>query len=408
MGSLTALAMASNPPTPIFVFEQHLPAVQYGTNNGHPPVQYGTNNGHPPVHTIPTVQFPTFPTISINGVGVTSPITSPSFRVTPVVKPVTSPIKFGLPGGIPAIELPNLGSPVKFSQHSSSHITGTATGSMTSPVTKTQPISIFPAINVGPITAPQAFVGPILPSLRSPQFGSPISAASVGLASPSHSLKSPILSMLSPKSGGSTTFLPTQLTPNSTAEMLREYHSQWMPTSERQEPVRGVASANINFQLAQTVSNHYHPVDAPDITSEFKDVSDMQFPTGYDKSENKAIASHMRSLIAASTSFARCHQTSYKNLLPFMGMVNITQFNEALAVYENNQVYYQECIDDQSLSVQEITDGLIALEQWFAGIIEPAGCDNAEDHRIFLATKGITAYCDPELYPYLNSIMRQG
>jgi len=225
-------------------------------------------------------------------------------------------------------------------------------------------------------------------------------------------MKSPLLSVLSPKPkamrDNMSLFNPVPLTPNSVSAMLGDYHNQWLPEVDQQQPIRGVVNVNTTFQQLQTIANGYHPVAIPteqEGSAALGGVSSIQFPVGHRKEEGSSVAAHMRSLMNVTNSFANCYHTTYKNLLPFKGHVDQQQFNEALAVYESNQVYYQECIDNQSLTTEEITVGLVELERWFAAIMEPLSNDNAVDHRKFLQDKGVTAHCDPELYPYLKVLL---
>lgn len=53
------------------------------------------------------------------------------------------------------------------------------------------------------------------------------------------------------------------------------------------------------------------------------------------------------------------------------GKVSDQAFEEALSVYENNQVFYQDTIDDKSLDIPTIKQRLTELEHWFMCIIEP-------------------------------------
>lgn len=104
-------------------------------------------------------------------------------------------------------------------------------------------------------------------------------------------------------------------------------------------------------------------------------------------------------------------QQQYKNVLKpipqLTGCVSKRQFEEALSIYENNQVYYQDRIDDHVLDIPTIRTRLTELEHWFMLIIEPKSTDdinawkNRERSKL---TKGISGYCDPELYTYIDPL----
>lgn len=456
--------MVSNPPTPIFVFESDTPVVSsplpvlasmvYSPSKI-PPVRFPTlpvgsvngPNANPmgfppltPPHIIIS-NSPAFPTIS--------PAPVPQVTIPQIVHLGAKTAPRDAPS---QMVLPNLGSLAQQSNPNSNPAVSTSPttyATQTSPmVLKGYPVgmntpapsyhSIPSAIpNMGsPSTSPNSITvsnynsypnvmssyepgfarceSPygsfMLPSLRSP------GPAELGMILPSMkspntltAVKSPLLSVLSPRSRQappSPAFQIAPLTPNSISGMLTSYHNQWLPENHHIEPVRGVANVNTVYQQ-QTAVNHYHPVTAPTVHEESSamDMASIHFSVGGSKEDSVAVANHMRSLINVTSSFANYYRTTCKNLPPFRGLVNQIQFNEALSVYENNQVYYQECMDDKSLTVADITAGLVQLEQWFAAIIEPDSNDNAADHRKFLQSRGVTAHCDPELYPYLSSLL---
>ena len=419
--------MASNPPTPIFAFEQHVPL------SPAPSPSYVVNMPSP--HRIPIIQFPNLPSAPSHRPVISNPMMFPPLTPPQVVistSPQAVPAQGPLAGVgplpriviptlagadrkpiVPQIVLPNLSKPAGSHLVSAPPTSPTGSTSVRIPMPLVySPVVYSPSSPVYNHSTSSTYA--TLPSLRSPvqgyaqssATGYPVPAASLRSPVPA-AMRSPLLSVLSPKSprspSGSYHYAP--LTPNSTAEMIREYQEQWMPTTDRQEPVRGVASVNTTYYQQQTVANHYHPVAIPTAMEEDHRMGSIYFPEGYNKQENAAVATHMRALMSVSASFAQCYKTTFKNLLPLKGMVNLTQFNQALAVYENNQVYYQECIDDGSITTAAITEGLVALERWFAAIIEPDACDNGADHRTFLQKKGVTAHCDPELYPYLTILL---
>jgi hypothetical protein len=121
---------------------------------------------------------------------------------------------------------------------------------------------------------------------------------------------------------------------------------------------------------------------------------------------------HVSKRIKAITAVASI-KTDYMAVLKpcpnIKGKVNLKKFDKLLSIYENNQVYYQECIDNNSLSEKEISKGLTDLELWFVNIIEPMpktshndDIDDWKKRQAFKEEKGYTSYCDPDLYKYIN------
>lgn len=118
------------------------------------------------------------------------------------------------------------------------------------------------------------------------------------------------------------------------------------------------------------------------------------------------VAQRMRVITETTAGLQHQYSTQFRTLINVSGRVSQRMFEDVLAIYENNQVYYQDRIDDQAIPIQSIKDGLNALEQWFGCIIEPKPRDTDEleawhDREMKKLTKGVTAYCDPELYKYI-------
>jgi len=122
---------------------------------------------------------------------------------------------------------------------------------------------------------------------------------------------------------------------------------------------------------------------------------------GYD------LGSKMRSIAA---NVQQCHsklKTDYKPIPLIEGLISYDEYEELLAIYENNQVYYQEKLDDMSISLDEIKCGLTVLEYWFITIIEPEPLDkrDVDDWKNREKDKFIkrrSPYCDPLLYEYID------
>jgi len=192
-------------------------------------------------------------------------------------------------------------------------------------------------------------------------------------------------------------------------DIIVDYNNNWLPDQRGVGNTHAMAVVDVNTAMQQqyTVANRYQPVTAPTLAEEIDTMglSDIHFQVGGGKEEVAQVANHMRSLVEVTSSFANFYQTTYKALPAIQGLVSKEQFEDALAIYENNQVYYQECIDNQTISQEDITQGLVQLEQWFVALVEPDSIEGASERRLFLQNKGVSAYCDPEIYPYLSTLL---
>jgi len=122
------------------------------------------------------------------------------------------------------------------------------------------------------------------------------------------------------------------------------------------------------------------------------------------------VSERMRNITANTLKLQKQYSTEYKQVINIEGLVSYDMFEEALSIYENNQVYYQDRIDDKSLDINSIQIGLTELEYWFVCIIEPKQHDDIaawKDRELFKLNKGRTSYCDPELYKYITVFPEQ-
>lgn len=97
------------------------------------------------------------------------------------------------------------------------------------------------------------------------------------------------------------------------------------------------------------------------------------------------------------------------NPINVTGIVPQNIFDEALSIYENNQVYYQECSDRNLIDDNSLRDGLTKLEHWFCCIIEPNPINSNEvdewkDRELYKLRYGLSVHCDPTLYHNINKI----
>ena len=118
------------------------------------------------------------------------------------------------------------------------------------------------------------------------------------------------------------------------------------------------------------------------------------------------VSKKMKSISSNISRFQQQYATQLRSPLPIIdGHVSKTIFDEMLSIYENNQVYYQDRIDDKRMTLDEISQALTTLEHWFILIIEPKEEDNIESWKERERKKltGITAFCDPDLHQYITS-----
>lgn len=117
------------------------------------------------------------------------------------------------------------------------------------------------------------------------------------------------------------------------------------------------------------------------------------------------VANHMRTIAANTSRLQKQYSTEFRPLINVAGKVSYSVFEEALSIYENNQVYYQNQLDDRTADINAIGAGLTTLEHWFACIIEPKPQDDPKswiERELTKITNGITIYCDPELHKYIR------
>jgi len=138
------------------------------------------------------------------------------------------------------------------------------------------------------------------------------------------------------------------------------------------------------------------------------------------KSEDRPydyVSNRMKSIIAMTASLKGYHKHQLMPCPDIFGPVNYKDFDTLLSIYENNQVYYQDCLDNNLLTEDQIKHELSKLEFWFICIIEPHPVtQNGEleedeyyinkwkDREINKLVNGYSSYCDPELYQYITPL----
>src|SRR5690606_8472358 len=115
----------------------------------------------------------------------------------------------------------------------------------------------------------------------------------------------------------------------------------------------------------------------------------------------------MRSISEGTMNLQKQYVNYLRDIPVIRGTVSQDKFDDLLSIYENNQVYYQDKIEDKTMSHEEIAVKLTELEHWFLTITEPRPKDPEDipswkERNIFKQEKRISMYCDPELHSYIT------
>lgn len=116
------------------------------------------------------------------------------------------------------------------------------------------------------------------------------------------------------------------------------------------------------------------------------------------------IAQRMHAITAATHTFQHQFKTQLRPLPNIRGCVRADIFETALSIYENNQVYYQDRIDDKTLTEDDIRTNLNELEYWFMQIIEPRPKTDVAEWSLREKNKvihGRSGYCDETLHDWV-------
>ena len=128
------------------------------------------------------------------------------------------------------------------------------------------------------------------------------------------------------------------------------------------------------------------------------------------------VSQNMRNISIQTNNLRLLYANKFK---PFnkniKGKVTLKEYDELLEIYENNQVYYQDCIQNETLTYDQLCVDLTELEYWFICIIEPYDyedydLDDYSDWKTreqFKYNKGYSGYCDPDLYFYIKQPLPQ-
>lgn len=259
-----------------------------------------------------------------------------------------------------------------------------------------------PAVGIAGGIVPKTPAGlPIGLGPRSPLYIPKIGVAKGMPATPRTLLQPGENPWLPPKVEGDTDIKITAITPIGTIAMVPTCDKRPPPTPRRPPPT---PTRHLTLRVIdKTTGNTY--IDPILTTTIYLDCTKPE-----DQDYNH-VAQRMRTIantIATNNmTLEKQYFTVLRPLINVSGRVTAAVFEEALSIYENNQVYYQDRIDDKTLTMDAIKTELTALEHWFAHIIEPKAIDDVEawrERELIKITKGHTAYCDPELYQYIQPL----
>jgi hypothetical protein len=117
------------------------------------------------------------------------------------------------------------------------------------------------------------------------------------------------------------------------------------------------------------------------------------------------VANKMRSIRETTSSLKSQFKTQLMPITKSQGRVNQDTFDQALRIYENNQVYYQDQLDEGNITIEQFKFELTKLEKWFLCIIEPRQSDDLDAWRnreLGKIKRGVSGYCDLEVIKYIE------
>lgn len=107
---------------------------------------------------------------------------------------------------------------------------------------------------------------------------------------------------------------------------------------------------------------------------------------------DEKVAAHMRELCQAQKNTTKQENT----LRPLLSRIT---FAQALEIYENNQVYYQDRLEQTSVTAQaEVIQQLNELEHWFIVLMEPNTTQEQLRQKLI---RGHSEYCALPLRSYI-------
>jgi hypothetical protein len=206
-----------------------------------------------------------------------------------------------------------------------------------------------------------------------------------------------------------------------TSITLNRYENIWLYKPRKNETITKFAGidkdGNISsvptadYKLPPSTQFAYN--DKTNIDDDFITIGDIFLDKKGSKGQSyHFVAENMRNITAQIKQCANLREqyiNEFKEYdLRIKGRVTLEKFEELLDIYENNQVYFQECLENGALTYNEICEGLTKLEYWFICIIQPYDKDEDGDYEDCKErersklTKGYSGYCDPDLYFYIQ------
>lgn len=170
----------------------------------------------------------------------------------------------------------------------------------------------------------------------------------------------------------------------------------------------------VDYQLPQSV--RYIP-DENDGSDDYILIGDIFLDQKNSKGRDyNFVSQNMRNISLQTNNLRLLYANKFK---PFnkniKGKVSLEEYEELLEIYENNQVYYQDCIQNETSTYDQLCIDLTELEYWFICIVEPYDYDeyDLDDYsdwktrEQFKYNKGYSGYCDPDLYFYIKQPLPQ-
>jgi len=174
----------------------------------------------------------------------------------------------------------------------------------------------------------------------------------------------------------------------------------------------------VDYPLPQTVRYIIEDSDSTDDSINLYDYDiylDQKNSKGRDYN---FVAQNMKNISIQTNNLRSLYANKFKSYdKNIKGRVSLEIYEELLEIYENNQVYYQDCMQNESMTYDHLCEALTELEYWFICIIEPYDHNDPDldkddynewkSREQFKINKGFSGYCDPDLYFYIKQPLPQ-
>lgn len=314
----------------------------------------------------------------------TIPITSPKSITPPKpIIPITPP-KSIMPPTSPIIQLPPMTSPKPINQF------------------KPTPSMIVPTSPIKRLITPMTPVRkPMTPQLSTPSLAS--YSLTPSLASPKQSKV-----MVSPSASPMQNYQykgdnPWMWNNNFTGQNATVGGYLFHPPTDNGLIAPVPTSNNVGLMTTRKINNNVNVVEEKE-----KHPIYSLFIKYDDRHEISNMKNHANNIAEAIRSSTKQFSTTYRQLPNIRGFVTREQFDVCLAIYENNQVFHQDQLDE-NLDKELASKYLTHLEHWFMCIIEPRplDADDVDDWRRREQSKLVNNYssfCDKLLYSYIKPL----